>query len=145
MAGSKSNAFETSFLQHVFNNADIALIGDAGGLRGSVTAGNLYIATFTVAPGEAVAGTEANYTGYARVAVPRSAGGFTIAGNVASNAAAITYGPCTAGSNTLVAFAVMTALSGGSMLFWGDLSAPLNVSAGITPEFATGALSITED
>ena len=62
---SASNSFETSLLQHILQNADIANIGDATGLRGSTTAGNLYIALHTADPGEAgnQGTSEANYTG----------------------------------------------------------------------------------
>jgi len=142
---SKTNSFETSILQHIFQNADVANIGDATGIRGSSTAGSLYIALFTSNPTETGGGTEANYTGYARVAVARSAGGWTVSGNQASNAAKITFGECTAGSNTITGLAIMTAGSGGDMLFYNALSANLSVSTGITPEFAIGALTITED
>jgi hypothetical protein len=41
---SKSNTFENDLLQLIFNNVDIADIGDAGGLQNSATAGSLYIA-----------------------------------------------------------------------------------------------------
>ncbi len=142
---SKTNSFETAFLNHLFQNADIANIGDAAGLRGSSAAGNLHIALFTTAPTDSTAGTEANYTGYARVAVVRSGSGWTIAGNQASNAAAVTFGACTAGSNTITSFGIMTAATGGDLLLYGTLTANLAVSTGITPQFAIGALTVTED
>lgn len=80
MAGSATNAFETKVLEHIFQNADIANIGDAGGLQNSASAGNLYVALFTAAPSDSAAGTECNYTSYARVAVERSASGWTVSG-----------------------------------------------------------------
>lgn len=144
---SKSNSFENEVLLHVFNNSDIALIGDAGGLRGSVTAGSLYVALHTATPDEA--GTqqtnEATYTGYARVGVARSAGGWTVTNDLATNAAAITYAICTAGSNTITHFSIGVAASGVSkILYYGALTASLAVSAGITPEFAAGDLDVYE-
>jgi hypothetical protein len=145
---SKTNSFETSLLQHIFQNANIALIGDATGVRGSSAAGNLYISLHTADPAEGGSQTsnEATYTGYARVAVVRSAGGWTVTNNLVENAAAITFGICTAGSNTISHFGVGTDSSGaGSLLYKGSLTANLSVSAGITPEFAAGALDITED
>jgi hypothetical protein len=145
MAGSKTNAFETSLAGLIFNNTDVANIGDAAGLQNSATAGSLYVALFTTAPSDSTAGTECNYTGYARVAVARSSGGWTISGNNTSNTAAITFGACTAGTNTAVAFGILTASSSGDLLYWGDLTANLAISAGITPEFAAGALDINED
>jgi hypothetical protein len=54
---SKSDAFETAFLQLMFQNANIANIGDATGLRGSVAAGQLFLALHSADPGEA--GTQA--------------------------------------------------------------------------------------
>ncbi|MBN2012844.1 hypothetical protein JW960_26175 [candidate division KSB1 bacterium] len=129
----------------VFTNTALANIGDGSGLQPSATAGSLYVALYTVAPSDAGGGTECTYTGYGRVAVARSGAGWTVASGVAENAAAVTFGACTAGSETAVAFSIMTAASSGDMLFWGDLTANLNISAGITPEFAAGELTITED
>ena len=142
---SKTNDFETAFLANIFTNANIANVGDATGVRGSTTAGNLHIALFTTNPGETGAGTEANYTSYGRVAVVRSGSGWTVSSGQASNAAAITFPTCTGGSNTITHFAIMTAGTAGDMLFYGALTASLAVSSGITPEFAIGALTVTED
>lgn len=144
---SKSNVFETSFLNHIFKNLAIANIGDATGLPAAATAGNLYIGLHTADPGEAgdQSTSEATYTGYARVAVTRGAG-FTVSGNQVTNAAAITFGACTAGSNTITYFSVGTASSGaGNLLFSGAMAASLAVSNGITPEIPVSSLTITED
>lgn len=145
---SKSNAFETDFLTLVFNNTNIGNIGDATGLRGSATAGSLYVALHTADPGEAgtQATSEATYTSYARVAVARSGAGWTVSGNAVSNAAAITFPACTGGTNTITHFSVGYEASGSTkVLYKGALSASLAVSTGITPEFAIGDLDITED
>ncbi len=50
---SKSNTFENDLLALIFNNTDIADIGDAGGLQNSAAAGSLYVALHTSDPGEA--------------------------------------------------------------------------------------------
>ena len=50
---SKSNSFETSLLQHIFNNTAIANVGDATGLPASATAGSLWVSLHTADPGEA--------------------------------------------------------------------------------------------
>ena len=145
---SASNAFETSLLTLLYNNTNIANIGDATGVRGSTVAGSHYIGLHTADPGEAgtQSTSEATYTGYARVAVVRSSAGFTIAGNNVSNAAIVTFGTCTAGSNTITHFSVGTALSGvGDLLFKGALTASLAVSTGIAPQFAIGELDNSVD
>ena len=144
---SKSNAFETSFLNHIFKNLAIANIGDATGLPAAATAGNLYIGLHTADPGEAgdQSTSEATFTSYARVAVVRGAG-FTVSGNQVINAAAITFPQCTGGTNTITHFSVGTALSGaGNLLFKGALAASLAVSNGIVVEIPASSMVITED
>ena len=115
---SMSNAAETAFLTLLFNNTNWANIGDATGLRSSTTAGSFYIALHTADPGEAGDQTtsEATYTGYARVAVARSAGGWTISGGNASNTSTITFGACTAGSNTITYASIGVASLGASQI-----------------------------
>ncbi len=145
---SMSNAAETAFLQHYFTNTAHADIGDASGLQPSGTAGSLYVALHTADPGEAGDQTtsEISYTGYARVAVARTSGGFTVAGNAVSNTATVQFGECTAGSGTASYFSIGLASSGaGQILFSGQLSAPRAISSGITPLFNAGALSGTVD
>lgn len=145
---SASNAFETALLTLLFNNTNLANIGDATGLRGSTTAGSFYIALHTADPGETGGPTtsEATYTGYARVAVARSGAGWTITGNTASNAALVAFAACTAGSNTITHFSIVSTSSGaGDLLGSGALVASLAVSSGITPSFAIGQLTATFD
>lgn len=142
---SATNTLETGLLNLIFRNQDLANIGDAAGLQNSATDGSLFVGLMTgVTDGEAGTVTEANYTGYARVGVSRT-NGWTVTGNGVDNAAAITFGACTAGSNTVTHFGIWTALTGGTLLFWGTLTASLAISAGITPEIAIGALDITVD
>lgn len=105
-----------------------------------------YLALFTADPTESGSvANEANYTGYARVALTKSAA-WTDGGSTFSNAALIQFGACTAGSNTITHFAVVDTASGAvAMMISGALSASLNVSAGIQPQFASSALSISAD
>jgi hypothetical protein len=143
---SATNTLETALLQHIFQNAAMVNIGDTAGLLAAATAGSLYIALLTGDPGEAGATTaEAAYTGYARVAVARSAAGWTVTDNTVTNAALITFGKATAGAATLTHFAIMTALTGGTMLFSGALTSNLAVSINVQPEIAIGGLTVTVD
>ena len=105
-----------------------------------------YLALFTADPTEAGSvANEANYTGYARVALTKATA-WTDGGSTFSNAALIQFGACTAGSNTVTHFAVVDTASGAvAMMISGALSASLNVSAGIQPQFAAAALTITAD
>ena len=105
-----------------------------------------YLALFTADPGEAGSlAAEANYTGYARVALTK-ASAWTDGGATFTNAALIQFGQCTAGSNALTHFAVVDTASGAvAMMISGALSSTLNVTAGIQPQFSASALSISAD
>lgn len=145
---SMSNASETNLLLLLFNNTDWANVGDAAGLQNSAAAGTFYVALHTDDPGDAGNQTtsEVSYTGYARVAVARSAGGFTVSGAQVSNTAAVQFGECTAGSATATHFSVgLASTSTGDILYSGALSASRAISAGITPLFNAGALQGTVD
>ena len=145
---SMTNAAETALLNLLFNNVDWANIGDAAGLQNSAAAGSFYISLHTGDPGETGDQTtnEADYTGYARVAVARSSAGFTISGANCSNTAEVLFAACTAGSNTITHFGIGTDSSGaGNLIASGALSASLAVSAGITPRFAAGELDVNAD
>lgn len=148
---SSSNAFESLALLAFFQNANIANLGDATGLRGSTTAGSLFLALHTADPGEAGDQTtsEAAYTSYARVAVARSSAGWTVSGTAptqAANAAIVNFPACTGGSAVCTHFSVGLVTSGASVILSsGALTASLSVSNGITPSFAIGQLSVSLD
>lgn len=144
---SKTNSFENSLLLLVFNNTDIANIGDAGGLQNSATAGSLYVSLHTADPGEAgsQATNEIAYTSYARVAVARSGAGWTVTANSVSPAATISFPAGTGGSGTATHFGVGTDSSGaGTLLYKGTVTPNIVCGNGITPQLTT-ATAITED
>ena len=144
---SKSDAFEAALLALLFQNANIANLGDATGVRGSTAAGQLFVALHSADPGEAgtQSTSEVSYTGYARVGVARSGAGFAITGNSVSPVADVTFGACTAGSATATHFSIGVAASGaGLMLYKGALSPTIAISAGVTP-IVRNTTAITED
>jgi hypothetical protein len=145
---SMSNTSETKLLQLLFQNDAWELIGDASGLQPSATAGSFYVALHTTDPADAGDQTtnEISYTGYARVAVARTAAKWSVSGATVSNIDAVQFGECTAGSASAAYFSVGTAASGaGSILYSGQLSATRAISSGITPLFNAGALQGTVD
>jgi hypothetical protein len=144
---SKTNAFENSLLLLIFNNTDIANIGDAGGLQNSATAGSLYVSLHTSDPGEAGDQTtnEITYTDYARVAVARSGAGWTVTGNSVSPASTVSFPIGRGGRATATHLGVGTASSGaGSLLYKGAISPTIVCGAGVTPQLTTATV-ITED
>lgn len=144
---SKSNTFENDLLLLLFNNTNIANIGDATGVRGSTTAGSLHLSLHTADPGEAGDQTtsEVTYTSYARAAVARSGSGFTVSGNSVTLAANVDFPAGTGGSGTATHFAVGTASSGtGKILYKGAIEPNIVCGNGVTPRLTTGT-TITED
>jgi len=145
---SKSNASENALLQLFFNNVDFATVGDAAGLQNSAAAGSFYISLHTADPGEAGDQTtsEATYTNYARVAVARTVGGWTVSGSTATNAAQISFPQCGVTGNTITYVGIGTEISGaGVLMYSGALNSSLAVALNITPLFAATGLTVTED
>jgi len=120
---SATNTFENEVLQHWFNNANIANIGDATGLRGSSAAGSFYIALFTADPAESGGiGAECTLGGYARVAVARSSGGFTVSGSQITNTAKISFPVVTSGTETITHWGICKTSSGDDLMISGACS-----------------------
>ena len=145
---SMTNAAEAALLDLLFLNTDWANIGDAAGLQNSAAAGSFYISLHTADPGEAgtQSTSEASYTGYARVAVNRTAGGWTRTVSTIANTALVQFAQCTGGSATVTHFGIGTDSTGaGNLLMKGALSASLSISNGIQPQFAAGAMTATVD
>lgn len=108
----KPSTFRNDVLKLIFNATAIANLAD-NAAASPIT--NLQVALHTAFPGLAGDQTtsEISYTGYARVAVARTSGGWTVTGNVASPVAAIQFGEMTAGAGGVAThFSVGTAASG---------------------------------
>lgn len=106
-----------------------------------------YLALFEGDPGESASlAQESNYTNYERVAITKATA-WTGATNPFTNAALIQFNACTGSTSAITHFAVVdtgpTRLTPVNMMISGALSATLNVSSGIQPQFGAGALSIT--
>ena len=141
---SKSNAFESDLLNLIFNATAIANIADNAGTSPLT---NLYVSLHTADPGEAgnQSTNETAYTSYTRVAVARTAGGWTVTGNSVSPVAAIDFPECTGGTSTITHFAVGTASTGtGKILYAGTVTPNISVASNVTPRLTT-ASTITEE
>jgi len=145
---SMTNAAEAALLDLLFLNVDWANIGDAAGLQNSATAGSFYISLHSADPGEAgnQSTNEISYTGYARVGVNRTAGGWTRTVSTIANTALVQFPQATGGSATATHFGIGTDSTGaGNLLLKGALNSSLSISNGIQPQFAAGALTATVD
>ena len=141
---SKSNTFENDWLKLIFNATAIANLADNAA---SSPLTNLYVSLHTADPGEAGNQTtnEVSYTSYARVAVARTSGGWTVTNNSVSPVANIDFPAATGGSGTITYFGVGSASSGTGVLYYsGTVSPSISVTSGVTPRLTT-ASTITED
>lgn len=141
---SKSNVFENDFLKLIFNATAIANIADNAGTSPLT---NLYVSLHTADPGEAgnQSTSEIAYTSYARVAVARTSGGWTVTDNSVSPVADISFPAGTGGTGTATHFGVGTDASGtGKLLYSGTITPNIVTGDGITPQL-TQASTITEE
>ena len=132
---SKSNATETSILSYIFTAVAPSW----------AAATDLDIHLHTADPGEAgnSSTSEATYGSYALVTVSRAISAWTVTGDTATNDNLIQFPQCSSGSNTITHVSV-TPSGSTEILYSCALSSSLSVSTGIQPQFAAGALDITE-
>ncbi len=141
---SKSNSCETDILELIFN---ATAWPDLAENDSTSPATNLYVSLHTADPGEAgnQQTNEIAYTSYARVAVARTSGGWTVSGGSVSPVANIDFPAGTGGSGTATHFGVGTLSSGaGQLLYSGTITPNIVCGNGITPRLTT-ASTITED
>jgi hypothetical protein len=141
---SKSNVLENEILDLLFNGTPIPNLADNAS---TAPLTELYVALHTADPGEAGDQTanEAAYTSYARVAVARTAGGWTVNGSTVNPTANIDFPQATGGSETITHWSIGKATSGASdIMYYGTVTPNIAVSNGVTPSLTT-ASSVTED
>lgn len=142
---SKSSTFENDLLKLIFNGTPITGLADNAATSPLTS---LYISLHTADPGEAGNQTtsETTYTGYARMPLARTSGGWTITNNSVSPTTAVEFGECTAlPGSSITHAAIGTDLSGtGKVLYSGVLSVAIAMAVGVAPRIKTTS-TITED
>lgn len=141
---SKGNTFENDLLKLIFTAIAIANIADNAA---SSPLTNIYVSLHTADPGEAgtQATSECAYGSYARVAVARTSGGWTVTNNNVSPAANIDFPQCSSGTETATHMGIGVASSGATkLLYSGTITPNIAISSGVTPRLTT-ATAITED
>lgn len=104
----------------------------------------LYLALFATDPTDAGTGTEASYSGYSRPAV--TFGAPTLSGGLASssNTNRIEFPVVPAASGNAAYVALMTAATGGTVVYYGPLAATYPLGIGVQPIVPIGSLTVTE-
>ncbi|MDB5849797.1 MAG: hypothetical protein JWP29_3549 [Rhodoferax sp.] len=139
----KGLTFDSDLLKLIFNATPIANMADNAGTSPLT---NLYVALHTADP--TASGTqsssEVTYTSYARAAVARTSGGWTVSANTVVPAATIAFPAGTGGSGTATFWSVGVASTGATkILYSGAISPSIVTGTGITPQLTT-ASTITE-
>lgn len=117
----KGSTNASDLLKLQFNATPIANIADNAA---TAPLTNLYFALHTADPGAGgnQATNEATYTSYARVAVARTTGGFTVTANSVSPAALVGFPACTGAGQTYTHWSLGTAATGaGKILYSGAI------------------------
>ena len=135
---SKSDYLENKVLDHFLGKAETAF-----------SSGACYLALCTVVPTDASTGatiTEANYTTYARKQVAAADWNAAASGQ-SKNSAAQTLAACTAGSSTIIGFALLDddEIGAGNILYWGTVTSKTIDTSNTPPVVAINGLVINED
>ena len=107
--------------------------------------GTKYLALFQTDPGAAGTGTEVAYSGYARKVITFAPA--TINGSVGQkkNSTLIEFATVPSSAGLIAAYAaIMTAASGGSVVYYGALGANYPLIMGVKPTVPIGSLTVTE-
>lgn len=90
--------------------------------------------------------TEADYQGYARVAITNNKTSFSDynpSNNTVSNRSAIFFPTCTGGSSTVVAVALMDSANGGNVILRGTVQLVKTYEFGDRPVYEVGMLTFS--
>ena len=134
-----SDVFENNTLKIYFTAVAWANVADNAA---SSPLTNLQVSAHTADPGDAGSQTtsETAYTSYARVAVARTTGGWTVTANSVSPVASISFPACTGSTSTLTHFGIGTASSGAGVLHMsGTITPNVSVATGVTPILTTAS------
>lgn len=106
---------------------------------------NVYLSLHTASVGDSGSGAEVSGGSYVRLQKATTSGNFTVSANTITNAATFTWADATANWGTVTSVGIWSALSGGNLLHWGDLTASKTINSGDRFEMLAGELDITED
>ncbi len=139
----KSTAMAGNFLKLLFNAttwANVAINATSSPLT------NLYVSLLTSDPGTTGDQTtnETTYTLYARQAVLRTTGGWTVTNNVCSPVSNIVFPASSSGTPTITHFGIGSDVSGaGNRFYSGTVTPNIVVSTSVVQTLTTGS-TITE-
>lgn len=140
-SGTFSNFAETTVLAHLTgqDNASWANLAP------------VFLALCTTTPDSSKTGStivEASYTGYARLSVAAASWAAAVSGGAGAassiaNGSTLTFAACTAGTSTIIGWALCSAVTVGNVLAWGSATSTVISTTQTPATVAVGALSLT--
>ncbi len=130
-----SDYWENAILDATFGDPDVTITAPT------------YLALCTTVPTDSSTGSsivEANYTGYARKSIAAADMSAAASGSK-TNGNAITFAACTAGSSTVIGWALCDASSAGNVLCWGTATSTVISTTQTPATVAVGGLVVTLD
>lgn len=128
----KSNTAKTMMLNFLARNQSVS------------QPSQLYLALYATDPTDANTGVEASYTGYQRQAVifgtPQLSGGAAIIHNTSQ----LSFGVVPTASGSIAYAGLLTAQTGGDLIYHGPLAATYQLNQGVQPIVPISALSVSE-
>jgi hypothetical protein len=143
--GGKGSTYANALLKLNLQGVGIPSIADN---TTSTPATVLCVALHTADPGAGGTQTsnEAAYPGYARLAVPRNATGWTVTGTTANPTNNLTFSAAASGAETETWFSVAIPTGGATctgalvIMYRGSITPPLTVTGGVSPQLTIGTV-----
>lgn len=135
------------FLAGFSNYAENKVLDHITGKTAFTSPGPLYMALCTVAVAETDTGstiTEANYTGYARKQIATADWAAAASGS-ATTSAQQQFAACTAGTSTVIGWALCDASTAGNVIMFGTCTSTVISTTQTPATIAAGALTLTVD
>jgi hypothetical protein len=104
----------------------------------------LYAALFSTNPTDANTGTEVSYSGYQRQAITFGAPQLSAGASMIQNSNELKFGVVPTASGNAAYIGLMTAQSGGDLVYYGPLAATYPLNQGVQPIIPIGSLSVSE-
>lgn len=130
-----SDYWENAILDATFGDPDVTITPP------------VYLALCTTVPTDASTGStivEASYTGYARKSIAAADMSAAASGSK-TNSNAITFAACTAGTSTVIGWAICDASTVGNVLVWGTCTSTVISTTQTPATVAIGGLVVTLD
>jgi len=130
-----SDYLEAAVLDHIFGDGTLTITAPT------------YLALCTSVPDDTKTGStivEANYTGYARKSIAAADMSAAAAGSK-TNSAPITFAACTAGSSTIIGWALCDAATLGNVLCWGTCTSTVISTTQTPATIAASGLVVSLD